>query len=241
MWSTFGEGGDLENQNDTTSVAGWTNPNDLPPTVTEEEQEAEENAQEYDDPCESLVSDLQDRLQGDSLSEEMIIGDEDAKPGIIAANGGGSGASCGGASVSVAFPSLAPYRWVIKTTLEYSVIAEAFRAGETITNTWTKVGDTSNFKGLSHQIVMTDMTSDETAPTEIDIPSSIIDIEPLRTLDITTDGFSMPITNTLQAMSANIDYNGLSVSYSYKQIAPQQVSQRNIIAAGSYNVDVNLS
>jgi len=95
-------GGCGTNRNDLTSTADYKDPNALPPVVTPEQEESEDKAKEYDDPCEDLIQKELDESE-EGLDEPIIIGNKDRTPGILGSSGGGFSASARGGGENASF------------------------------------------------------------------------------------------------------------------------------------------
>lgn len=243
-----GAGGDDDNgninNNDATQTADYVDPNELPPVINEEQQETEDEAKEYDDPCEDLIQKAADD-EADGDDEPIIVGEKDKRPGLTSAAGTRYSYTVNARNVrgSVTFvtPSQSSFQWKVKTTYQFSIIAE----GTTdVSNVWTKTGSIdATGDVLNHSIVVTEIPSPEQVEEEVDVPEASSSTGPVPVAEYVVNGFYLPTDHpALDSLSATLDpQEGLVVSYRYKGVRPQPVSNTMIISPSAYQVNINVS
>jgi len=243
-----GGGGDDDNgsinNNDATQTADYVDPNEFPELVTEEQQESEDEAKEYDDPCEDLISKATD-AESEGDDKPIIIGDKKKRPGITGAAGTrySYSVSARGVRGEVAFvtPSKSDFQWKVKTTYQFSVIAE----GTTdVSNVWTKTGSIDATEDvLNHSIIVTEIPSPEQVPEDVEVPAGASSPGPVPVAEYVVNGFYLPTDHpALDSLSATLDpQEGLVVSYRYKGQRPQPVSNTLVVSPNAYQVNINVS
>jgi hypothetical protein len=235
--------GQNTNRNDVKDTYLYTNPNEIPPVQTEEEEETEERAKEYDDPCEDLV-----QIENENLNKNdvIIFGDKDGRSGLMEANGSSYKASVqvGGETAFFEFvlPSLSSHRWKTKTTYEFSFISEG---SIDASNQWNKVGPIeADGDVLNHSVIITEIpVTFEGTDTELDLDSSSVSAGPVPVAEYTVNGFYLPTENpALQSLSATLDPSeGLVVSYRYQGERPMPISNIMTISPTIYEINQTIS
>lgn len=206
------QNGISENQNDLTETFDYEDPNailDAPPL-----EDRPDSVDECADIIPNLINSSRDIVFNNGLQNNIPL-----SPGLEHANGKSYKITCNGKSIDVVMPSESPFKVVRSTKTQY------FKSNKTgfakAVNSWGFAGSSSSTYGLSHNVVITDITPNENEPfTSFDVPAPIgrAGQKWLSTLSAECDGFYLPIVPGLESLSASLDSRGLRVSYSYKEI-----------------------
>jgi hypothetical protein len=224
------------NPNDVTETYDYVDPNDIP------EPQPLDDKPEIKDPCADIVPNLLNSNLNLEINDGIIDGPK-LTSGIKSAYGSQYIIRCNGKEIKIVFPSETDLRVVRTTKAEYFVSRRQGTAGAT--NSWYFAGGISSNYGLSHSVVVTDITpSENEVVSEYTVPAPIGGVQRikwLKTAQAECDGFFLPIVPGLESLSATLDSRGLRVSYSYKEIPAIPKSIRGINSIKRTNTSVTLS
>jgi hypothetical protein len=201
-----------ENPNDLTEVYDYEDPNAILDPVPP--QDKPDIVDECADIVPNLINPNRDVVinNGSENSAEL-------SPGLEHARGKSYSINCNGKSIKVVMPSMASFKAIRAIKSEYSVSNQTGYAQAI--NSWGFSGPINSDYGLSHNVIVTDVTPNENEPfTSFEVPAAIggNGQKWLSTLSAECDGFFLPIVPGLGSLSASLDSRGLRVSYSYKEI-----------------------
>ena len=229
-------GGSEKNPNDIPDVYDYEDPNNIP------EPQPSRDKPEIRDPCEDIVPNLMNSNLNLEINDGTINGPQ-LTSGLEDSMGLSYKISCNGKNINVVMPSKSRLKVVRTTKAEYFAARRTGVAGAI--NKWSFAGDISSQYGLSHNVIVTDITPNENEPeTEFTVPASIGGrggIKFLKTAQAECDGFFLPIVPGLESLSATLDSRGLRVSYSYKEIPEQPKPIRGVNSIKRSNTSVTLS
>lgn len=232
---SISRGGTATNPNDATETYDYEDPNNIP------EPQPSSDKPEIKDPCADIIPNLLNSNLNLELNDGIIDGPK-LTPGLENAYGDTYTISCNGKQINVILPSESRLKVVRTTKAEYFKANRNGVAGAT--NSWSFAGDISSNYGLSHSVIVTDITPSESEViSEYTVPSVIGGTSQkwLKTAQVECDGFFLPIIPGLESLSATLDSRGLRVSYSYKEIP---ITSKNIRGTNSLrrsNTSVTLS
>jgi hypothetical protein len=227
------------NNNDLTQTADYVDPNELPPVITEKQQESEDEAKRYDDPCEDLIQKA--TTDAETTDDVIIIGNKDKKSGLTDPTGTSYTFRCLDGEVTFVTPSLNNFQWKVKTTYQFSIVAEGTAD---VSNVWKKSGSiNASADVLNHSIAITELPSPEQMSEEVSVPEASQSVGPVPVAEYVINGFYLPTNHpTLESLSATLDpQEGLIVSYRYRGLRPQPLPSTLTISPNAYQVNVNVS
>jgi hypothetical protein len=232
---SISRGGREINPNDVTETYDYEDPNNIP------EPQPLADKPEIKDPCADIVPNLLNSNLNLEINGGIIDGPK-LTPGIESEYGDQYRIRCNGKEIKIVFPSESALRVVRTTRAEYFTSRRQGTAAAT--NAWSFAGGISSNYGLSHNVVVTDITPNENEVfSEYTVPAPIGDGSPrwLKTAQAECDGFFLPIVPGLESLSATLDSRGLRVSYSYKEIPIMPKSIRGVNSIKRTNTSVTLS
>jgi hypothetical protein len=235
--SIFPYQGGLKHWGDYTETAGYQDPNSFEEYYNQERialEKAAEEDDEFDDPCESIITEYDDETEYDDTDDPSR-----PKPGLTGYGSSGYFVSARGGGSFVVLPSWSALQVVRKTSAQYTEVLE--QGNTNPSNVWIRSGGISS-SALSHTVNIIDIS-----PGTYDVNEKKYAAEaggsdtPLQTYSATCDGFFLPVVPTLQSMTATVDSGGLFVSYSYKDIPFKPKLDKYVVSSTPTNISKILS